>query len=335
MPWLSVAYAVNIFSMNFIRKAQEFQIKLLDPDMKSELENKGFEIHALSSAAKPYCSWIVRDAIQDCREVCGGMGYLKIARLGDIRADHDANCTYEGENNVLIQQASNWLLSLYPNFNNGTPISSSLDSIEFLSHGRQILEEKFIFLSPNETAKPENLIKSFRWLICYYFSKTQKKVDVLKAGGHSPFMIRNESQTFFAKSLTLVYAEHAVFKNFLDTLDDDRWDQKERKVLRKLCCLYGCWSLEKRVGDLYAGGYAEVSSNMIEHLRENILMISKDLVGEAVALVDVFASPDFVLNSVLGMEDGRVYEHLEKVLKLDPENLERPQWWKEIKQSKL
>lgn len=37
----------------------------------------GKEMHALSSAAKPLCSWMTRDAIQDCRESCAGHGYLK------------------------------------------------------------------------------------------------------------------------------------------------------------------------------------------------------------------------------------------------------------------
>lgn len=41
------------------------------------LAAEGIEIHALSSAAKPLCSWTARDAIQDCRESCGGHGYLK------------------------------------------------------------------------------------------------------------------------------------------------------------------------------------------------------------------------------------------------------------------
>lgn len=37
----------------------------------------GAEIHAISSGVKPLTSWTTRDAIQECREACGGHGYLK------------------------------------------------------------------------------------------------------------------------------------------------------------------------------------------------------------------------------------------------------------------
>jgi hypothetical protein len=35
------------------------------------------EIHAMVSAAKPLVTWTCRDITQECREACGGHGYLK------------------------------------------------------------------------------------------------------------------------------------------------------------------------------------------------------------------------------------------------------------------
>lgn len=94
---------------------------------------------------------------------------------------------------------------------------------------------------------------------------------------------------------------------FSKCLQDPKWKANEREVLTKLCSLYGAITLEKRLGDLYGGGYASPNSNIDGLLREGIIMLCKDLVSNAVALVDVLAPSDFVLNSALGMSDGEVY----------------------------
>lgn len=153
----------------------------------------GMEIHALSCSAKPLCSWISRDMIQDCRESCGGHGYLKskcklsiyvlhlnlynellsyclslimnyttlllVSRLGDIRDDNDANCTYEGENNVLIQQTSNWLLTQWANVIKGQAVPSPLNTADFLVNAEQILNTKFNQTTVEGVLKPESMIK--------------------------------------------------------------------------------------------------------------------------------------------------------------------------------
>ncbi|XP_015602288.1 peroxisomal acyl-coenzyme A oxidase 3 isoform X2 [Cephus cinctus] len=334
-PHLATTYVMTIFSEIYVRKLRSFQISLLTSENRELVSAEGMEFHALSSAVKPLCSWMTRDAIQDCREACGGHGYLAASRLGQLRADNDPNCTYEGENNVLIQQASNWLLGLWSNILEGKEISSPVGSASFLSDGQNILQLKFNHTTIEEVLAPENLLTMLKWLICYYLKKTHQQVVFLKKNGESDFSIRNNSQVFLARTLALVYAEHTLMKTFLDHLQESMWSSEEKSVLTKLGSLYAATCLEKRLGDLYAGGYASTSDGIDTLLREGIITLCKDLLNEAVALVDVLAPPDFIVNSPLGFSDGEVYKHMEQWILKNPENLERPSWWREALLSKL
>jgi acyl-CoA oxidase len=49
--------------------------------------------------------------IQECREACGGAGYMSPNRFGTLRSDADPFTTFEGDNNVLLQLVAKSLLT--------------------------------------------------------------------------------------------------------------------------------------------------------------------------------------------------------------------------------
>lgn len=60
---------------------------------------------------------------------------MAAAKLGQMRTDHDPLCTYEGDNNVLGQQTSNWLLRQWSAKELETPIGS----VKFLERRHELL----------------------------------------------------------------------------------------------------------------------------------------------------------------------------------------------------
>ena len=83
LPQLASIYAVQFFATYICKLYAELTMKIMAGEANPM---DGMEMHALSSAAKPICAWTVRDVIQECREACGGHGYLKCARLGKKRS---------------------------------------------------------------------------------------------------------------------------------------------------------------------------------------------------------------------------------------------------------
>ena len=58
-------------------------------------------------------TWHGSRTIQECREACGGAGYLMANRLGALRADTDVFTTFEGDNYILLQLVAKGLLTDY------------------------------------------------------------------------------------------------------------------------------------------------------------------------------------------------------------------------------
>ncbi len=78
-------------------------------DTPAEREN----LETLAAALKPLSTWNALDTIQECREACGGAGFLAENRLVGLHQDLDVYVTFEGDNNVLLQLVGKRLLSDY------------------------------------------------------------------------------------------------------------------------------------------------------------------------------------------------------------------------------
>eukprot|EP00198_Chlamydomonas_reinhardtii_P002617 XP_001691953.1 predicted protein [Chlamydomonas reinhardtii] len=63
-------------------------------------------IHVLSSGLKAAATWGRVEAMQDCRECCGGMGFLAANKIGPLMTDMNVDVTFEGDNTVMMQQAA-------------------------------------------------------------------------------------------------------------------------------------------------------------------------------------------------------------------------------------
>ncbi len=121
--------------------------------------------------------------IQECREACGGNGYLKASRLGDLRNSNDPLLTFEGDNNVLIQQTSNHLISAYEEFLKSRQVPETpLQTLDILGRFDQIMQMRFTATTQAQLLNQPS--KLFFFLLIFYlglnFSSFGRKIFLSK-----------------------------------------------------------------------------------------------------------------------------------------------------------
>ncbi|MET1058795.1 MAG: acyl-CoA dehydrogenase [Nocardioides sp.] len=70
-------------------------------------------LESRAAGTKALGTWHGTRTIQECREACGGAGYLAINRFAALKADTDVFTTFEGDNHVLLQLVAKGLLTDY------------------------------------------------------------------------------------------------------------------------------------------------------------------------------------------------------------------------------
>ncbi|XP_058526378.1 peroxisomal acyl-coenzyme A oxidase 3 [Ochotona princeps] len=329
LPYLAAIFALEYFSKSLFLDLVELQQDLLGGERSARQEELGREIHALASGGKPLVSWTAQRGIQECREACGGHGYLAMNRLGKLRDDNDPNCTYEGDNNVLLQQTSNYLLGLpvHPAPDRAS-LRSPLKSVDFLQGYPSSLGQRFTGSCAADWLDPAAPLAAYKWLVCYLLRESHQKLHQERVSGCSDFEARNNCQVYHCRSLALAFMELTVVQRFLSYTHHVSVPSPLRAVLGRLSALYSLWSLSQHTALLYRGGYLS-GEQAGKSLEAAILDLCAQLKDDAVALVDTIAPPDFILDSPIGKADGQLYKNLWTSVLQERGVLERPAWWAE------
>ena len=101
MPRLAKTYALHFALMELSKRFAAHE----QEDMR--------EIETLAAGLKASATWFTTETLQECREACGGKGYLWENRIADLKADTDIFTTFEGDNTVLMQLVAKGLLSKF------------------------------------------------------------------------------------------------------------------------------------------------------------------------------------------------------------------------------
>jgi len=99
MPLLAQAFAMHAAGVELTRIYDELMeametLRPGDKQMDQVLENLK-EVHGTSSGLKAFCTWACLNAIEQCRQACGGHGYSSYTGLASMYSDWAVQCTWE------------------------------------------------------------------------------------------------------------------------------------------------------------------------------------------------------------------------------------------------
>jgi len=107
LPLLARTYALH-FAQDVLR--EQFHRVFMGHESD---ERKVRNLESRAAGTKALGTWHATRTIQECREACGGAGYLAANRFAALKADTDIYTTFEGDNTILLQLVAKGLLTDY------------------------------------------------------------------------------------------------------------------------------------------------------------------------------------------------------------------------------
>ncbi|MEG0851376.1 MAG: acyl-CoA dehydrogenase [Flavobacterium sp.] len=283
LPHLAKTYAVH------------FALQYLTNRFLNRTEAEMQEIEALAAGLKSYSTWSTRDILQECREACGGKGYLSENRIDALKNDTEIYTTFEGDNTVLMQLTAKNRLS---EFRKSFGEMGSLGIINYVyENAKTAITEK----NPIATRRTEDehlLDGEFHLQAFIHREKTilasaAKRIKRLIDEGLDTYDAFNVVQHQMI-DVSQAYLERVVLEQFQIAVKAVE-DLKTKEILTKLSQLYALSQLEKNKAWFLEDGYMEAVKT--KAIRKMVNQLCWDIRPDALALVNAFDIPESCLSA--------------------------------------
>ena len=288
IPPLAKTYAVH------------FALQYLTNRFLNRTEAEMQEIEALAAGMKSYSTWSTRDILQECREACGGKGYLSENRIDALKNDTEIYTTFEGDNTVLMQLVAKNRLS---EFRKAFGEMGSLGIINYVyENAKTAITEK----NPIATRKTDDehlLDEEFHLQAFIHREKTilasaARRIKKLVDGGLEPYDAFNVVQHQMI-DVAQAYLERVVLEQFQLAIKAVE-DEKSRQILKKLNQLYALSQIEKNKAWYLEDGYMEAVKT--KAIRKMVNQLCWDIRPDAVSLVNAFDIPESCLAAPIAVK---------------------------------
>ena len=283
MPRLATTYALDI-ALTYLAKRYANRS---DDDIR--------EIETLAAGLKSYATWFTTETLQECREACGGKGYLAENRFAHLKAGTDIFTTFEGDNTVLMQLVAKGLLT---EFKQQFHEEGTLGVLRFLGQRawNAVAEQNSFTKRRTET---EHLLDPDFQLKALHFREQKLLYDVSqRLRGHIKNKVRSYDAFLICQThllaLAEAFVENLILQKFIEKINTLP-QGNIRSILKQLCDLYALSTIEKHKGWFLESNYMEgVKTKAIRKLVDKLCAALR---WEAGALVEAFAIPKELLGA--------------------------------------
>ncbi|OCT52348.1 Peroxisomal acyl-coenzyme A oxidase 1 [Cladophialophora carrionii] len=314
LPLLAATYALHFTGKSMINLYQENQKRMSASDAgKLSDSNRGpgpeelnpgtdllADLHSTSCALKAYGSTTAAEGLEVCRRACGGHGYSSFSGIGSWYADYLPTVTWEGDNYMLTQQVSRYLLKSARAVLAGK--AGNNDTTRILT---EFVQRRDIGCAFDVIGNDEDLVAAFAWRVSFLTFEALRHRDEEKQSWNSLLV------DFYR--LSTAHAQYMIVKNFHDALQDPNTkrqvDGETIALLHKLFRLFALHTLEKEASEFYSSAAVTVRQITLARTK-TVMKLLEEIRPHAVRLVDAWKFPDWQLDSSLGRYDGKVYEDM-------------------------